>query len=173
MNNRCDDSLNTFHLNKEIIEKFLESQVEFVVIGGLAIAWHCPERQADDMDLLINPTEENSKRVYIALQKLGASLGDESGFSKNDIQAPIKFNGYYADLLTPKSGGPTYAQIHDDAVQAKVLGLPVLVASAASLMLLKKLVVQSINNGKEKHTKDIELLKKAIAIVKYATIGKS
>jgi hypothetical protein len=56
--NKVGDTLMHFGANEQIVREFLSVGVEFIVVGGLAVAWYCPDRQADDMDLLVNPTPD-------------------------------------------------------------------------------------------------------------------
>ncbi len=65
--NRVGDKLLHVGANKELIHAFTSGSVEFIVVGGLAVSWYCCDRKADDMDLLVNPTHENSVRNARAL----------------------------------------------------------------------------------------------------------
>ena len=49
-------------VNEELIRTFVIRNVAFV-IGGLAIAWYSADRQADDMNLLVDSTLKN-QRVF-------------------------------------------------------------------------------------------------------------
>lgn len=87
--NRFDDNLICTSSNEGIVSSFLQFGVEFLVVGGLAMAWHCSSRQADDMDLMVNPTPENSKRVSDALMSLGLSGLHADSFARTGVQAPF------------------------------------------------------------------------------------
>jgi hypothetical protein len=100
--NKLGDTLLHTGTNEELVAALIEHDVEFIVIGGLAVTWYCPERQADDMDLLINPTPENSKRLSRALSGLPfVSPCNADAFTKPGLQVPLK-NYFYAELLTPR-----------------------------------------------------------------------
>jgi len=99
--NRIGDNLVHFGANENIIRGLVDLGARFVVIGGLAVAWHCPERQADDMDLLVEPTLENSTRVFRALARLGLTGFSAESFAHLGLQVPLKQN-HYAELLTPE-----------------------------------------------------------------------
>ena len=51
-----------------------DADVEFVVVGGYAVAFHGYVRATKDIDILINPTRANAERVYRALAAFGAPL---------------------------------------------------------------------------------------------------
>lgn len=155
--NRIGDSLFCTGSNEEIVRAFSECAVEFVVIGGLAVAWYCSNRQANDMDLLINPSPKNSAWICQALGRLHLTGYTNDSFSELGLQVPLK-KMHYAELLTPRIEGPTFAAVANDAVKGKLFNFPVLIATAASLILLKELAVASSEEA-EKHLSDIECLR--------------
>lgn len=157
--NKVGDTLLHTGANEELVRSFTASGVEFVVIGGLAVAWYCADRQADDMDLLVNPTPENSARISRALDSLHMKGYASDSFTKPGLQVPLK-RLYYAELLTPPKDGPTYSEVAKDAVNAKLFNIPVRLASVVSLIHLKKQAVASAEAQRDKHLKDIERLKK-------------
>ena len=157
--NRVGDTLLHFGPNEELIRAFTSENVEFVVIGGLAVAWYCSDRQADDMDLLVNPSNENSVRISRVLDGLRMQGYSENSFTKPGLEVPLK-QRHYAELLTPQKDGPTYSDVAQDAVDAKLFNIPVRVASAAVLIRLKEQAVASAEAQRDKHLKDIERLKR-------------
>lgn len=159
--NRIGDNLCCTSSNKEIVQSFVESGVEFVLIGGLAIAWYCSDRQADDMDLLLNPTRQNAERVVSALSHLTYTGIEAASLCHPGLQIPLKTR-HYAELLTPLPDGPSYTSVADNAVVGKVMGVPVLIASPNSLIQLKEIAVTSEGTDKEKHQADIERLRKFV-----------
>ena len=157
--NRIGENLICTGTNQEVVEALVQNGAEFVVVGGLAVSWHCANRVADDMDLLVNPTRSNSERLSGALNALHLNGFTNDSFARPGIQAPLK-QLHYADLLTPRVDGPTYSEVAADAVDAKLFNIPVRVASVRSLIRLKENTVTSLDVEKEKHVEDIELLKK-------------
>lgn len=156
--NRMGETLLHFGPNEELIRAFTSGHVEFIVIGGLAVAWYCSDRQADDMDLLVNPTLENSSRISRALDGLKMQGFSDRSFTKPGLQVPLK-QTHYAELLTPRTEGPAYAEVAKDAVDAKLFNIPVRVASTAVLIRLKEQAVAAAEAQRDKHLKDIERLK--------------
>ena len=156
--NKIGDTLIHWEPNKEIVRAFKDNGVEFILIGGLAIAWYCADRQADDMDFLVNPTPENSARIFRALDSLHITGYAADSFTKPGLQVPVK-QIYYAELLTPREDGPTYSEVGIDAVDAKLFNITVRLASVASLIRLKERAVSSTEAQKEKHVEDIMRLR--------------
>jgi hypothetical protein len=146
-----------WHSNEELVRALVIHDVDFVLIGGLAVAWYCDSRQADDMDLLVSPTLENSSRIYNTLISLNLSDFAVDSFAKADVQARIK-ERYYADLLTPVTGGATYREIAQSAQHASLLGVPVRVPSREMLVRLKLQAIAAKHDGRDKHLTDVELL---------------
>jgi hypothetical protein len=159
MNNRIGDNLVHFGANEKLVCALLNTGVKFVVIGGLAVAWYCPERQADDMDLLVEPSAENSALVAAALASLRLHGFTADSFAKAGLQVPLK-SGYYAELLTPGLDSPAFSETEAQAVQAKLFNLPVLIASVSTLIAMKKHAAQAEPAQRKKHLDDICLLER-------------
>lgn len=157
--NRIGDSLQHTGSNEQLVHAFTSGGVEFIVVGGLAVAWYCADRQADDMDLLVNPTSENSVKVAGALDGLQLRGFSATSFTKPALQVPLKQH-LYAELLTPRADGPSYTEVAETAVDAKLFNIPVRVASPASLIRMKEQAVASAEAQRDKHLKDIERLRK-------------
>lgn len=157
MSNRIGNNLVHFGSNEELVRALVDHKVKFIVIGGLAVAWHCPERVADDMDLLVEPTIENSERITRALTSLRIGGLSENSFFRSGLQVPIK-DVFYAELLTPQEGLVGFNDVEADAVDACLFEIHVRLASIAKLLAMKKQAIDSNADQREKHLKDIELL---------------
>jgi hypothetical protein len=154
---RFSDNLTHWQSNEELVRALVAHNVEFVLIGGLAIAWYCDSRQADDMDLLVSPTLENSRHIYAALVSLNLSDFAVDSFAKTAVQARIK-GRYYAELLTPATDGPAYGEVVKSSAPASLLGVPVRVPSREMLVRLKLYAIAAKHDGRDKHLSDVELL---------------
>jgi hypothetical protein len=87
--NRIGDNL-ICGSNEEIVKVFSAFDVEFILVGGLAISWYCSSRKADDIDILVNPTKENSGKIANALRSLRLVNGfTNDSFASPGIHAPI------------------------------------------------------------------------------------
>ena len=157
--NKVGDTLLHFGANEGLVRGLVDAGVEFVVVGGLAVAWYCASRQADDMDLLVNPTPENSSRIASVLGDLNVRGFVADSFARLGLQVPLK-QTYYAELLTPEKGGATYAEIADTSVAAKLFSIPVRLASVSSLIAMKTRAATAAEAQRGKHQADLELLGK-------------
>jgi hypothetical protein len=69
----------------DILSAFSKEKVDYIVVGGYAIAFHGFVRGTGDIDLWIRNSNENTERVWAALKAFGAPLSD---LSINDLQTP-------------------------------------------------------------------------------------
>lgn len=72
---------------RDILSAFCEEQVEFMVIGAYAMAFHGFPRATGDIDLWILCSDENAERVWRALVTFGAPLSD---LSIEDLKLTLK-----------------------------------------------------------------------------------
>lgn len=104
---------------KEFLKRFNDFGIEYLIVGGYALAMHGAPRFTKDLDLLVRPTRDNAERIISFLTEMGfSSLGctvDE--FSRPDTILQLGEYPLRIDLLTGL-GGVTW----DEAVQGKVEG---------------------------------------------------
>ena len=56
---------------EEFLELLNKHNVRYCVIGAFALAFHARPRYTKDIDILIEPTTENAKKLLIALDEFG------------------------------------------------------------------------------------------------------
>jgi hypothetical protein len=56
---------------EEFLELLNKYNVRYCVIGAFALAFHARPRYTKDIDILIEPTTDNAKRLLIALEEFG------------------------------------------------------------------------------------------------------
>ena len=56
---------------REFIELLNSHDVDYVVVGGHAVAFHGYPRYTGDIDFLVRPTEENASRIVAVLEAFG------------------------------------------------------------------------------------------------------
>lgn len=59
---------------KELLKIFAEEKVKYLIIGGYAVAKHAEPRYTKDLDIWIDNSSENARRVFSALKQFGAPL---------------------------------------------------------------------------------------------------
>ena len=156
--NRIDDNLICTGSNEEIVRAFHENDVEFILIGGLAVSWYCSDRQADDMDLLVACTSENATKVSKSFQSLNITGIDINSFSKPGKQASLKGN-HYADIITEPKNGWSYSDVAKTSGKAKLFNIPIRIPSIQCLIMLKEYAIEHQEGNVAKHEHDINCLR--------------
>ncbi|HMN94885.1 MAG TPA: hypothetical protein PKC43_00895 [Phycisphaerales bacterium] len=91
---------------RELLERFNVERVEYVVVGGYALAAHGAPRYTGDFDIYIRPTAENADRVLAALRAFGFGSLDltRSDFDHPGQVVQLGFEPWRVDLLTQIAG---------------------------------------------------------------------
>ncbi|MEX0675115.1 MAG: hypothetical protein WD067_10095 [Gaiellaceae bacterium] len=76
-----------------ILRTLLAHEVEFVVIGGLAVGAHGFPRATKDVDVVPAPGSENLRRLYAALSELGAEPMEMGDFRPEELPVPFAPEG--------------------------------------------------------------------------------
>ena len=70
---------------KELLALFNANEVEYLIVGGYALAFHGAPRFTGDMDLFVHSTPANAEHVLTALKAFGF---EGLGLQAKDFQAP-------------------------------------------------------------------------------------
>jgi hypothetical protein len=70
---------------KELLELLNSHQVEYILVGAYALAFHGAPRFTGDLDIFVKPDSENSKRIMAALSDFGFG---SVGLTAADFQMP-------------------------------------------------------------------------------------
>jgi hypothetical protein len=91
---------------KDMLQCLLEEKVDFLLVGGYALGAHGYPRATKDMDIWVWADRVNSERVYHALAKFGAPIGQISpaDFSKIGVVFQIGVPPNRIDLVTSVDG---------------------------------------------------------------------
>ena len=72
---------------RDLLALLNEHKVEYLIVGGYALAFHGAPRFTGDMDIYVRPSAENAKRILAALTDFGfGSLN----LAENDFQSENK-----------------------------------------------------------------------------------
>ena len=115
---------------REFIELCLSRKVEFLLVGGYALAFHGAPRFTEDIDLLVLVSPENADKLHSVLADFGFG---EVGITRDDFldadqviqlgRAPNRI-----DILTGISGvtwqdaWASRTQVHLDGIEIQVIG---------------------------------------------------
>lgn len=79
---------------REMLGLLVSCEVEFLLVGGLVFAAYGEARATKDMDVWVNPTPANARRLFAALARFGAPT---HGAKPADFSTP----GTFLQLGTP------------------------------------------------------------------------
>lgn len=129
-------------LHKDIhafIELLLSEKVEFLLVGGYALAFHGAPRFTEDIDFLVAVNEQNAARLERVLARFGFS---QVGLSRKDFLQPDQVIQLgrapnRIDLLTGISG-LGWEEANDSREPIELDGLNLFVIGKAALIVNKK-----------------------------------
>ncbi len=134
---------------QRIIETLLEGGVEFVIIGGVAAIAHGVQRTTRDVDVLIEPSEENRRRAISALVGLGAEeflpatkrwvAVSERADPDWLLREPRFFDSVAGaiDICNAIEGVPEWAVAHPHSIEVEAFGKRFLVLDKDTLIRSK------------------------------------
>jgi hypothetical protein len=105
---------------KELPALLNEHKVEYVIVGGYALAFHGAPRYTGDMDILVKSDERNAKRILAALNDFGfGNLQITTGdFEKPDMVVQLGVTPVRVDILTSLTG-VSWEQIYSNKIEGK------------------------------------------------------
>lgn len=154
------------------------NQVEFLLVGGLAVGFHGYARFTGDMDLWINPTKENLDKLGCALEDLKYSKDVvEDIMSSRPINHPTPIRifsedqKFMVDLMTSIFYEPlTFSACNERAVKNDLGGIMLPVIGLKDLIEIKSNVKR--HDGSMKDLVDAQELRKILHRSKTVTIEK-
>ena len=112
---------------REFIECLNANQVEFLIVGALAVARHARPRYTKDLDVWVNPTVANGERVLLALRQFGFPIVnvEATEFARSDLILQFGVEPVRIDVITGISGVPEFSQAWEDRSPGLFAGIPV------------------------------------------------
>jgi hypothetical protein len=133
---------------RALLEALNERGVDFIVVGGVAVAAHGYVRATEDLDIVPEPSAQNLERLARTLADLEAVLptaggrafepaGDLAALKRHhNLTADTRYGGL--DVVQRVPVVPSFATLAEEAVDAELLGTPVRVCSLAHLRQMKE-----------------------------------
>lgn len=92
----------------ELLQKLSDHKIEFLIVGGYAVAKYTEPYFTKDLDIWIRTTPENAEKVYLALAEFGAPLKADDvsarDFASQNITYQIGLPPLRADIITHIDG---------------------------------------------------------------------
>lgn len=91
---------------EELLELFNKNKVKYCIVGAFAVALYAKPQYTKDMDILIEHSKENAKKIVEALNKFGfKSLNlKESDFTQKGKIIQLGYEPVRVDILTSLEG---------------------------------------------------------------------
>jgi predicted nucleotidyltransferase len=132
----------------ELLRRLAEADVQFVVVGGLAVnAWGVV-RGTKDVDVVVAPDVENLKRVAEVAVAAGGHVQQGEALLASSIsitsalasgeQVAIETDLGRLDIVQGLDGVPSYEELRPRATEAEILGVTVAVCSIEDLRAMKR-----------------------------------
>ena len=138
---------------RDILAALVQQDARFMVVGAHALAAHGYPRGTVDIDILIEHSPENARKVWQALVDFGAPLDDldvtETDFTRPNVVAQFGLPPNRIDILTGISG-VSFADAWPNRVEAVVEGVPIFVLGLDDLIANKKA------SGRDKDLVDVK-----------------
>ena len=114
---------------RDMLQVLLDNGVRFLLVGAYAMSAHGYPRATGDIDIWVEPSPENSERVYRALAQFGAPLHevDEATFVKLGVVFQIGVEPRRIDIMSAVSGVDfEEAYQHRQIVDIEGMSIPIL-----------------------------------------------
>jgi hypothetical protein len=126
---------------RDLLSAFIDANVEFLVVGGYAMAVHRLPRATKDLDLWVKPSADNASRVLKALDVFGAP---RHGLTETDLQTAgtiyqVGVPPNRVDLITVVDG-VRFEDAWRDRASVEIEGLTIPVIGRVQLILNKRTV---------------------------------
>jgi hypothetical protein len=138
---------------KEFLELLNEYNVEFLIVGGYALAFHGAPRFTGDIDIFVKPEKDNAVRILKALGAFGFGSLDIaiSDFLKLDNIIQLGVPPVRIDLITSISG-VTWEEANNSKDSGKFGDVPV------SFIGKQQFIINKRASGRKKDLADLESL---------------
>ncbi|MSR65387.1 MAG: hypothetical protein EXS18_06360 [Verrucomicrobiae bacterium] len=124
---------------REILRAFAAHQVEFVIVGGYAVAFHGYDRFTGDIDLFIHSTAENARAIIAAFRGLHFEHPELTIEALTARESVFRFGKRpeQTELLLQVKG-ITWEEAWKNAIQFELLGAPVRFVDLENLIKAKQ-----------------------------------
>ena len=119
-----------------------DADVDYALVGGYAIAAHGFNRFSEDIDILVDPAPENSRRWILALSALPdqatRELMDSPDVFVDDSRYALRVNDEFTIDVMPSIAGHGWHEMQPHIETMDIDGTPVPVLNLEGLLLTKQ-----------------------------------
>jgi len=138
---------------KELLALLNEHKVEYVIVGGYALAFHGAPRYTADLDILVKSDKQNAECILAALKDFGFAdikLSIED-FEKPDMIVQLGVVPVRIDIITSLTG-VSWEQVYSNRVKGKYGNVP------AGYIGLEQFIANKKAVGRKRDLADLEAL---------------
>jgi predicted nucleotidyltransferase len=138
---------------RELLELFNTHKVEYLIVGGYALAFHGVPRYTGDIDIFVKPDTENALRILKALDEFGFGSLDlkEEDFRSPNKVVQLGYPPVRIDIMTSISG-LSWDEAYEELDKGKYGNVPVYYIGLNHYILNKRA------SGRKKDIADLEAL---------------
>jgi hypothetical protein len=139
----------------DLLRSLSDAEARFLVVGAYAVSYHAEPRATGDLDLWVEATAENARRVHAALAAFGAPLDELTVEDLADERTIFQIGvpPRRIDILTSITG-VSFTEAWPERVEASYGEVRFPLLGRAELIKNKRAV------GRPKDLLDLELLEK-------------
>jgi Nucleotidyl transferase AbiEii toxin, Type IV TA system len=119
-----------------------EARADYALVGGYAIAAHGFNRFTEDIDILVNPSLENSRRWILALRALPdqatRELLSQPDVFRDDARYALRINDEFTIDVMPSIAGHDWQEMSAHIETVDLDGTPLRVLNIQGLLLTKQ-----------------------------------
>ncbi len=137
----------------ELLALFNEHEVEYVIVGAYALAFHGVPRNTGDMDILVRPSARNARRILSALSDFGFGTLDlkPEDFRDPDSVVQLGVAPVRIDIITSITG-VTWHEAYKGRAGGRYGG------TAVNFLGRQELIANKRALGRKKDLADLEAL---------------
>ncbi len=124
---------------KEFVELLINHDAEYLIVGGYAVGIHGHPRYTGDLDIWLNPTPENARKILACVNDFGFTSFElkQDDFTKEGNIVQLGYPPIRIDLLT-QIDGVTFDECYKNKTQFEIEGLLVNFIGYQDLLKNKK-----------------------------------
>jgi hypothetical protein len=123
---------------KELLRKFNELQVRYLIVGAYAVMKYTEPRYTKDLDIWVDVTPDNASRVFRALADFGAPMKSVTveDFTNPELVFQIGIEPHRIDIMMHVKG-LEFSQAWANRVEATFEDVAILLVSKEDLLISK------------------------------------
>ena len=138
---------------QKLLQSLLDHKVTFLVIGAWALPAYGYNRMTQDIDIFIEPTEKNARRIIPALKAIGYDVVDGVDVTIFLTKKVLLRQYILRTDIHPFVSGVSFEEAWAHRIETEIKGIKVLVPALEDFITMKETA------GRDKDKIDLEVLR--------------